>query len=47
MKKLISLCWFVIGMGGAVFAQSGSSDGKMKDGKMKDGKMQDLLTKQN
>jgi hypothetical protein len=32
MKKLISLCWFVIGMGGAVFAQL--PDGKMMDKKM-------------
>jgi len=34
MKKLISLCWCVIGMGGAAFAQSGSPDGKMMDKKM-------------
>ena len=36
MKKLISLCWFVIFMGVAGFAQSGSSDGKMMDKKMGD-----------
>lgn len=34
MKKLISLCWYVFGMGGAVFAQSAASDGKMMDKKM-------------
>ena len=34
MKKLISLCWFVIFMGVAGFAQSGSSGGAMMDKSM-------------